>query len=111
MASRVAPFHLNSATKRAPTFLSRDHVVAAIPMGSKDVPKAPSLSWRAASITTIAFTGFLAKAFARVACTTEVHGLDGFVKLLDERENVDGRKQGLITGESAINRINSGRYV
>jgi len=68
-------------------------------MVAEDFPYAPSLSWRIASTATIAFTGFLAKAFARVACTTEVHGLDEFLKLLDERKDVDGRQRGLITSK------------
>lgn len=29
---------------------------------------------------------------------TEAHGLDKFLKLLDERENVEERQRGLITG-------------
>jgi monolysocardiolipin acyltransferase len=28
----------------------------------------------------------------------ETHGMDGFLKLLDEREDVGGRERGLITG-------------
>jgi monolysocardiolipin acyltransferase len=68
-------------------------------MVPEDLPYAPSLSWRIASTATIAITGFLAKAFVRVACTTEVHGLDEFLKLLDERKDVDGRQRGLITGK------------
>jgi monolysocardiolipin acyltransferase len=68
-------------------------------MVAEDLHYAPSLSWRIASTATIAFTGFFAKAFARVACTTEVHGLDEFLKLLDERKDVDGRQRGLITGK------------
>lgn len=31
--------------------------------------------------------------------TTEVHGLDRFLELLDERDNVEGRERGLITGK------------
>jgi len=64
----------------------------------EDAPYAPSLGWRAASTATIAFTGFLAKAFARIACSTEVYGLESFVKLLNDRENVEERDRGLITG-------------
>lgn len=68
-------------------------------MVAEDLPYAPGLSWRIASTATIAFTGFLAKAFTSVACTTEVRGLDGFVKLLDERKDVNSRQRGLITGK------------
>ena len=32
---------------------------------------------------------------------TEIHGLDGFLKLLDERKDVEKRTRGLITGKSS----------
>ena len=31
--------------------------------------------------------------------STEIHGLDGFLKLLDERKDVEKRTRGLITGK------------
>ena len=31
--------------------------------------------------------------------STEIHGLDGFLKLLDERKDVEKRKRGLITSK------------
>ena len=71
----------------------------------EDVPYAPGLGWRAASTATIAFTGFLAKAFARIACSTEVHGLESFVRLLNDRENVKERDRGLITGTSELQKM------
>jgi hypothetical protein len=111
VASSVAPYHFLSTTKLLPIFLPYEHVVATIPMGPEDAPRAPSLSWRAASTATIAFTGFLVRAFVRLACTTEVHSLDGFVRLLDEREDADRRQRGLITGISILYYIVCGRYV
>ncbi len=30
---------------------------------------------------------------------TEVHGLEGFLELLDERRNIEGRQRGLVTGK------------
>ena len=67
-------------------------------MVPEDAPYAPGLGWRGASAATIAFTGALAKAFVRIACSTEVNGLQSFVKLLNDRENVKERDRGLITG-------------
>jgi len=74
-------------------------------MVPEDPPYAPNLSWRIASTATITLTGLLARTFGRVACTTEVHGLEGFLKLLDERNDVDGRQRGLITGKYASSTI------
>jgi monolysocardiolipin acyltransferase len=41
--------------------------------------------------------GLLCRGFLAIS-KTEAHGLDKFLKLLDERENVEGRQKGLITG-------------
>ena len=43
-------------------------------------------------------TGLLSRAFLYGFNVTEVNGLDGFVKLLDKRQEVEGREWGLITG-------------
>jgi hypothetical protein len=59
----------------------------------------PPLTWRIASTTTIAIVGILSKAFLNIANSTTVHGLDGFVKILDERIDPSKRDRGLITGE------------
>lgn len=32
----------------------------------------------------------------------EVHGLDEFTKLLDERADIDGRTRGLLTGKARL---------
>jgi len=62
-------------------------------------PDRPSLAWRLASITTLAGIGHLCKSFLFTFNRVEVHGLDGFLELLDEREDVQARKKGLITSE------------
>lgn len=43
-------------------------------------------------------TGLVTRGFLYGLSSTRVQGLDGFLKLLDERSNVDGRERGLITG-------------
>jgi monolysocardiolipin acyltransferase len=42
-------------------------------------------------------TGLLSRAFLYGLNVTKVNGLDGFVKLLNERQEVEGRERGLIT--------------
>lgn len=42
--------------------------------------------------------GLLCRGFLFGLSKTEVHGLDRFLELLDEREKVEGRERGLITG-------------
>jgi monolysocardiolipin acyltransferase len=71
-------------------------------MPAEEIAIPPSLQWRAVSALTIALTGMASKAFLGLACTKEVHGLDGFAKLLDERKDVDGRERGLLTGISYL---------
>ena len=61
-------------------------------------PDAPSAPWRAASVFTMGAVGVLCRSFLLGLSTTEVHGLDGFLELLDERANVEERQRGLITG-------------
>lgn len=61
-------------------------------------PSAPSWPWRAASSFTMGAVGVLCRGFLLGLSKTEVHGLDGFLDLLDEREHVEGRTRGLITG-------------
>ncbi|KAF2105911.1 hypothetical protein BDV96DRAFT_591769 [Lophiotrema nucula] len=60
-------------------------------------PDAPSAPWRAASAFTMGAVGVLCRSFLLGLSTTEVHGLDGFLELLDERANVEERQRGLIT--------------
>ena len=61
-------------------------------------PSQPELSWRVSSSTTMGFIGSMAKAFLFGCSSTEVHGLDKFLDLLDSRKDVDQRQRGLITG-------------
>lgn len=67
-------------------------------MPSEELPEAPSGPWRAASAFTMGAVGLLCKGFLTGLSTVETHGLDKFLGLLDERENVAERQKGLITG-------------
>jgi monolysocardiolipin acyltransferase len=69
-------------------------------MPADDIAVPPSLQWHAASTATIALCAVACKAFLALACTKEVYGLDGFVKVLDERRDIEGRERGLLTGIS-----------
>lgn len=46
----------------------------------------------------MSITGSLSRLFMFGANTTEVHGLDDFLELLDKRSDVRNRQRGLITG-------------
>jgi monolysocardiolipin acyltransferase len=61
-------------------------------------PEAPSAPWRAASAFTMSAVGLLCKGFLSGLSKVETHGMDGFLKLLDERADVGRREKGLITG-------------
>ena len=58
----------------------------------------PSLPWRVGSTVVMSITGSLSRLFMFGANTTEVHGLDDFLELLDKRSDVRNRQRGLITG-------------
>ncbi|KAI9670063.1 MAG: hypothetical protein M1817_004543 [Caeruleum heppii] len=60
-------------------------------------PVAPSLPWRLSSSVVMGVTGALCRTFLHGANRTEVHGLDGFLRVLDERQDIEGRERGLIT--------------
>lgn len=60
-------------------------------------PEAPSLPWRAASSTVMGIVGLLCKGFLGLN-QVETHGMDKFLKLLDEREDIGRRERGLLTG-------------
>jgi len=62
-------------------------------------PAQPSLAWRLASTATLGGTGHLCKSFLFALNRVQVHGLDGFLELLDERKDIQARERGLITGE------------
>jgi hypothetical protein len=67
-------------------------------MRPEEQPEAPSAPWRAASAFTMGTVGLLCKGFLSGLSSLETHGMDGFLKLLDEREDVGRRERGLITG-------------
>ncbi len=57
----------------------------------------PSLPWRMGSSLVMGLVGTASRAAMFGANKTEVHGLEGFLELLDERRNIEGRQRGLIT--------------
>jgi len=67
-------------------------------MQSDEQPAAPSGPWRFGSALTMGAVGLLCRGFLLGLSNTEAHGLDRFLKLLDERENIQERQRGLITG-------------
>ncbi|KAK7519776.1 uncharacterized protein IWZ02DRAFT_421998 [Phyllosticta citriasiana] len=60
-------------------------------------PVAPSLPWRCGSVATMGIVGLLCRGFLSGLSNLEVNGMDNFLRLLDERRNVEGRERGLIT--------------
>lgn len=68
-------------------------------MATATPPSQPSLPWRVGSSIVMGVTGTLSRLFLFGANTTETHGLDGFLRLLDKRHDVENRERGLITGE------------
>ena len=62
----------------------------------------PSLPWRFGSATVMGVSGFLTRTFMYGANSMETHGLDGFLNLVDERQDIDKRQRGLITGECSL---------
>ncbi|KAF1830906.1 hypothetical protein BDW02DRAFT_641855 [Decorospora gaudefroyi] len=71
-------------------------------MRPEEQPEAPSGPWRAASAFTMGAVGLLCKGFLTGLSRVETHGMEGFLKLLDEREHVAGRERGLITVSNHI---------
>jgi monolysocardiolipin acyltransferase len=67
-------------------------------MRPDEQPAAPSAPWRAASAFTMGAVGLLCKGFLSGLSRVETHGMEDFLQLLDEREQVEGRQKGLITG-------------
>ncbi|KAI4151688.1 MAG: hypothetical protein LQ340_003360 [Diploschistes diacapsis] len=61
-----------------------------------------SLPYRLASAANIGIVGALCKAFTFGLNTPGIHGLDGFVGLLEKRTNPDERERGLITVSNHI---------
>jgi monolysocardiolipin acyltransferase len=67
-------------------------------MRPEEQPEAPSGPWRAASAFTMGAVGLLCKGFLTGLSKVETHGMERFLKLLDEREDPASRERGLITG-------------
>lgn len=61
-------------------------------------PLPPSLPWRIGSAAVMGFIGSLTRVFMNVPNTQEAHGLNKFLDLIDEREDISRRKRGLVTG-------------
>ncbi|KAL8928752.1 MAG: hypothetical protein Q9208_001530 [Pyrenodesmia sp. 3 TL-2023] len=60
-------------------------------------PTQPSLPWRIGSAMVMGFVGLNSRLFMFQANNTEVHRLDGFLRLLDRRKDPAQRERGLIT--------------
>jgi hypothetical protein len=92
----------NSATRSsvtsfngfAPTF---KRTIASMSAGG--TPDIPSKPWRYASTSIMGFVGILSRGFLYGLSRTETEGLNNFLQILDERESVENRERGLITGE------------
>lgn len=67
-------------------------------MAAPDAPDQPSMLWRTSSSIITGATGFLCRTFLVGLNRLEVKGYDKFMRLLDERADVNGRTKGLITG-------------
>ncbi|KAF2634746.1 hypothetical protein P280DRAFT_210124 [Massarina eburnea CBS 473.64] len=65
-------------------------------------PAAPSGPWRAGSSFVIGAVGLLCSGFLKGLNQSEAPGLDKFLELLDERQDVEGRQRGLITVSNHI---------
>lgn len=68
-------------------------------MAADDQPHEPPMLQRVASNTTIGFVGFLCRTFLYALSRTEVHGLENFIELVEERRDPARRERGLITGD------------
>lgn len=60
--------------------------------------QSPSLPWRASSTVVTGLTGMVSRMFLYGFNKVETTGLQRFLNILDEREDVDSRKRGLLTG-------------
>ena len=67
-------------------------------MGTTDSPDQPSLPWRVGSSLIMGVAGAISRVIMFGANTTEVHGLDRFLDLLDQRRDAAQRERGLVTG-------------
>ena len=62
-----------------------------------EAPEAPSAPWRAVSVFTMGAVGLLCKGFSGLN-SIETHGMERFLRLLDERQEPKDRERVLITG-------------
>jgi monolysocardiolipin acyltransferase len=60
---------------------------------------------RAASTSVIATTGILSKLILSTAQAVDVTGLEGFLRVLDERRDGKKRTRGLLTGSSHLHNL------
>jgi monolysocardiolipin acyltransferase len=72
--------------------------MAADPSLSDRVPLRPSLTWRVSSMFTLGLVASLSRLYMFAFEKTDLHGLNDFLKLLDERKRPEDRRRGLITG-------------
>lgn len=80
-------------------------------MPQEEHPAAPSLPWRCGSVVIMGAVGLLSRGFLVGLSNLEVNGMDNFLKLLDERKDVQGRQRGLITGKSEAPRLNGAKQL
>ncbi|KAH6625717.1 hypothetical protein C7974DRAFT_396592 [Boeremia exigua] len=66
-----------------------------------EAPEAPSAPWRAASAIVMGAVGLLCKGFLGLN-KVELHGMERFLQLLDERQDPKERERGLITVSNHI---------
>ena len=66
-------------------------------MAEQERPNEPPLDSRIASVLTIGFVGTLARTFLYALSTTETHGLDKLLGIIDQRKDPTNRERGLIT--------------
>ena len=71
-------------------------------MSRESSPHQPSLPWRTGSSLIMGFSGAISRIFIFGANRTDIHGLDSFLGLLDERRDISERQRGLITGKSSV---------
>jgi len=62
-------------------------------------PAQPTLGWRLSNKFVMGTVGILVRSFMYGLSRAEVHGLEDFTKLLDERADINGRTRGLLTGK------------
>ena len=63
-----------------------------------DCPQALSLPWRFGSAAIMGAVGTLTRIFMHGPNSQRVYGLDDFLNVVDDREDISKRKRGLITG-------------